>query len=72
MPQVKIHRRNPVKDPTDPERLRPALAVVYSTQTHGPRQVIVPGEAPTDDDIAAVIRQDIAAAEANPPTTLEV
>jgi len=49
-----------------------ALAVSYSTATRAPRVVYVPGESPTEEQIAEVIRQDLAAREAGSPSTLEV
>ena len=72
MTQVTIHRRDVAVDPADPEGLKPALRVTYSTETFAPRFVYVPGEAPTDEEIAATIRQDFAAREAEPSSTLEV
>lgn len=72
MPQVTIHSRNSAPDPTDPEGVKRALAVSYSTATRAPRVVYVPGESPTEEQIAEVIRQDLAAREAGSPSTLEV
>ena len=72
MAQVRIHSRSAVPDPADPEGVKRATAVMYSTATHSPRRVIVPGEKPTDAQVAEAIRQDLAAREAEPSTTLEV
>jgi enamine deaminase RidA (YjgF/YER057c/UK114 family) len=72
MPPVTIHSRNVAPDPTDPEGVKRALAVSYSTATRAPRTVYVSGESPTDEQVAAAIRQDLAAREAEPPSTLEV
>jgi len=72
MASVRIHSRSPVPDPADPEGVKRALAVSYSTATHAPRVVYVPGESPTEEQIADAIRQDLAALGEAPPTTLEV
>lgn len=72
MPAVTIHRREPAVDPGDPDGLKPALAVVYSTPTRSPRRILIPGADLTDDDVAQAIRQDLAAIEAAPPPTLEL
>lgn len=72
MPKVTILQRQPTVDPADPEGVKPALAVVYFTTTRSPRQVIIPGEAPTEEQVAEAIRQDLAAREAEPTSTLEV
>lgn len=72
MASVRIHSRSPVPDPADPEGVKRALAVSYSTATHAPRVVYVPGESPTEQQIAEAVRQDLAAQADSPPTTLEV
>ena len=72
MTQVTIHSRRSTTDPLDPEGVKPALAVVYSTATRSPRQIIVLGENPTEEQIVEAIRQDLAAREASPPSTMEV
>lgn len=72
MPQVTIHRREQVADPSDPDGLRPALLVRYSTQTITPRDVFIPGEAPSDQEIAEAIRKDLAERNEPPSFTLEV
>lgn len=60
MAQVRIHSRDQTTDPADPAGVAPALRVIYSTAKHPPRDVVIPGEAPTDDDVAEAIRQDLA------------
>ena len=72
MAQVRIHSRSLALDPLDPEGVKPALRVTYSTDTHSPRTLFVPGGKPTEEQIAEAIRRDIAEREASPPATLEV
>jgi len=72
MPRVTIHQRDPAVDPADPEGVKPALAVVYSTPTRSPRRIVIPGADLSDDDVAQAIRQDLTEREAAPPPTLEV
>jgi len=72
MPPVTIHSRQPAVDPADPDGLRPALRVTYSTPTVPPRTVFVPGEDPTDDQVSAVIRADLDDRRAEPAGSLEV
>jgi hypothetical protein len=69
---VTILRREPASDPADPDGLRPALAVVYSTPTRGPRRIFIPGADLSDDDVAQAIRRDLASLNASPPSTLEI
>ena len=72
MPQVTILRRDASIDPLDPEGVKPALRVTYSTATHSPRPLFIPGENLTEEQIAGAIRQDLASLEAEPPPTIEV
>lgn len=70
--QVKIYRRRRLDDPLDTPDGAPATEVTYSTEDRAPRRVMVPGENPSDEQVAAAIRQDLAAREADGGVTLEV
>lgn len=72
MPLVTIHSRRSVANTGEGESGEPALEVRYSTEDFSPRTVVVPGESPTDEEIAAVIRQDLEERTREPPQTLEV
>lgn len=51
---------------------RAVLAVTYSTRLIPPMTVFIPVAEVTEERIAAAIREDLAAREAEPRTTLEV
>lgn len=72
MAEVTIHQRRAASDPIDPEGVRPALAVIYSTPAVPPRTVYIAGEDPSDEQVAAAIREDLAGLETEGPQTLEV
>lgn len=72
MPNVNIHRREQVPDPSDPDGLRRALLIRYSTPTVPPRDVYVPGEDPSDQEIAEAIRKDLAERTGEQPSLFEV
>jgi len=71
--EVLILSRLPAQLP-NPESgaLRPGLSVTYSTAARPPRTVFVPGDAPSEDEIAAAIRADLDAADGEAPATLSV
>lgn len=72
MPQVTIHRREPgVNTGPDFAEVK-GVHVTYSTPDIPPRNVFVPGELPTEAQVAAAIRQDIQAAASQRPTTMTI
>jgi hypothetical protein len=73
MSEVQILSRFPAQQP-DPESgvPKPVLAVTYSTAAVPPRTVTVPGDSPSEEEIAAAIRLDLESATKGPGETLTV
>ena len=72
MPEVQILSRSPGQRPGESGVPKPVLAVTYSTAAVPPRTVFIPGEAPTDEEVADAIRQDLEFATTAPPSTLTI
>ncbi len=72
MAQATIHRRDPgTQVGPDLAEVR-GLHITYSTPDVPPRTVFVPGELPTEAQIAAAIRKDLEAALSQRPTTMQI
>lgn len=72
MAQATVLKREVVPDPSDPDGVKLALRVTYSTATRAPRWVFVPGETPSEEEVAEAIRQDLLAQRDEEPTPLEI
>ncbi len=72
MPEVRIISRLPAQLTDGSGVPKPALAVTYSTAAVPPRTITLLGEDVSDDEVAAAIRDDLAQAEAGPPSTLVI
>lgn len=72
MAQVTIHRRDAGIRIDDAGHEVQGLYVTYSTTTFPPRQLFVPGDKPTDAQIAAAVRDDVEVVAAERPTRMEI
>jgi hypothetical protein len=72
MAQVTIVRRDPGISLDEKLAQVKGLHVTYHTPLVPPRSVFVPGEAPTDAEVADAIRKDLATVDEQKPTTLNI
>lgn len=72
MTTVRVHSREETETLDEAGEARPVLGVTYSTKLIPPTTVFIPLAEVTEERIAAVIREDLAARQAAPPATLEV
>lgn len=69
---VRIHSREETETLDEAGEARPVLGVTYSTRLIPPTTVFIPLAEVTEQRIADAIREDLAARETEPTTTLEV